>query len=478
LLFFKIEEAKKFCEKNIIKLIDFKIIDLKGRWHHLTIPMERFDEKVLEDGIGFDGSSYGFTTVEKSDMVFIPDLTTAFIDPFNNITTLVFIANIYKLINGKRVRFEDDPRFVIEKAQKFLKDSKIADTLMLGPEFEFYVFDHISYKNDPNHIEVFIDSNQAEWNSNQKISQNLGLKVKNHEGYHLDIPFDSSFQFRNEVVILLEENGVPVKYHHHENGGPGQVEIEVIFAPLKNMADRTMKLKYILRNSALRNNKTITFMPKPLVDESGNGMHVHLQLFKNGEPIFYDENGYNKLSKTALYAIGGILKHVGALMPFTNPSTNSYKRLVPECEAPVSICFGSSNRSATIRIPGYATKPNEKRFEVRFPDAMANPYLAYSAILMAMIDGIKNKIDVVKEGFGPYDVNLQKLSDEEKAKIKRLPTNLLEVASMLERDMKFLLQGDVFTKNIIKDQIRKIIQEHYVVNKLPHPKEFALYYDL
>ena len=478
MMFNKIEKIKEFCEKNSIKLIDFKLINLKGQWHHLTIPMERFDGKVLEDGIGFDGPSYGFSTVEKSDMVFIPDLNAAFIDPFNDIPTLVFITNIYKLINGKRIRFEDDTRFITEKVQKYMKDSKIADSSMLGPEFEFYVLDHISYQNDTNHMEVFIDSNQAEWNSNQKLSQNLGLKVKNHEGYHLDAPFDSNFQFMNKVVMLLEENGVPVKYYHHEAGGPGQTEIEVNFASLLDMADRTMKLKYILRNSALRNNKTITFMPKPFADEYGTGMHVHLQLFKNGEPLFYDKNGYSQLSQTALHAIGGILKHAGALMPFTNPSTNSYKRLVPEVCAPVSICFGNSNKSAAIRIPGYATSPDKKRFEVRFPDAMANPYLAYSAILMAMIDGIKNEIDPTKEGFGPYDVNLFKLSNEEKVKIKNLPTNLLEAVSMLENDMEFLLQGDAFTRNIIKNQIKRVTQEHYMVFNLPHPKEFDLYYDL
>lgn len=477
-MFKTIDEVKGFIQKEQIKMIDFKIIDMIGRWHHLSIPVTRFNESVLKNGIGFDGSSYGFLTVEKSDMVFIPDLSTAFIDPFIEIPTLVMIGDIYRLENGQRIRFEDDPRYIAAQAEKLLKDKGIADTVLLGPEFEFYVLDHISYKNKTNHIEVRIDSEQGEWNAGRNDIQNLGCKVQNHGGYHVDYPFDSSYDLRSEVTLLLEKNNIPVKYHHSENGGPGQVEIEVEFASLLEMADRTMKLKYILRNAAREAYKTVTFMPKPFVDECGNGMHIHMHMFKDGKPVFYDEKGYAGLSQTALYAIGGILKHAPALMPFTNPSTNSYKRLVPGYEAPVSICFALSNRSAVIRIPGYATEPMKKRFEVRSPDATCNPYLAYASIILAAIDGIDQKIDPTKEGFGPYDMNLYQLNDEDKAKIKGLPTNLQEASDALVADSEFLTKDGVFTENLLKNQHKKILEDHYHVAKLPHPEEFIKYYDL
>lgn len=477
-MFKTIDEVKGFIQKEQIKMIDFKIIDMIGRWHHLSIPVTRFNEAVLTNGIGFDGSSYGFLTVEKSDMVFIPDLSTAFVDPFMTIPTLVMIGDIYRLDEGKRIRFEDDPRFIAQKAEQLLKDKGIADKVLLGPEFEFYVLDHISYKNKTNHMEVLIDSEQGEWNMGDNTRQNLGCKVANHGGYHVDYPFDSSYDLRSEVTLLLEKNNIPVKYHHSENGGPGQVEIEVEFAPLMEMADRTMKLKYILRNAAKEAYKTITFMPKPFVDECGNGMHIHMHMFKDGEPIFYNENGYAGLSQTALYAIGGILKHAPALMPFTNPSTNSYKRLVPGYEAPVSICFALSNRSAVIRIPGYATEPMKKRFEVRSPDATCNPYLAYASIILAAIDGIEHKIDPTDEGFGPYDMNLYNLSDEDKKKIKGLPTNLAEASKALLNDDGFLTRDSVFTQNMIDNQHKRILADHYQIAKLPHPEEFIKYYDL
>jgi len=477
-LFKKYDEIVEFCKEKDIKIIDFKIIDLEGRWHRLSIPLQKLDETIFFEGIGFDGSSYGFLTVEKSDMVFIPDISTAFMDPFNEVPTLNFIANIYRLEGETRVRFEGDPRFIAEKVEKYLGECGIADKSLLGPEFEFYVLDHISYKNEMNHMEVLIDSSQAEWNSGLKETKNIGLSVGCHGGYHLDSPYDSSYNFRNKVTLLLEENNVPVKYHHSENGGPGQVEIEVNFAPLLEMADRTMKLKYILKNAAKSENKTVTFMPKPFATENGSGMHIHIQLFKGNKPLFYDKKGYSCLSETAFYAIGGILKHAAAIMAFTNPSTNSYKRLVPGYEAPVNICFGTSNRSAVIRIPGYATSPDKKRFEIRFPDATCNPYLAFSAVLMAAIDGINNKIDAIKEGFGPFDINVFNMEENEKKKIKSLPHNLLEVAEALQNDYEFLSADKIFTKNLIDNQIKKIKKDHFFINSLPHPEEFKKYYNL
>lgn len=476
--FKSIKGVQAFIQEQEVRMVDFKIIDMKGKWNHLTIPAERLDEKVMTSGIGFDGSSYGFLTVEKSDMVFIPDLATGFIDPFTSLKTLVFIAKIYRIEDGKRVRFEDDPRYIAEKAEKYIKENGIADEAFFGPEFEFYVLDHISYKIENKHMEVRMDSKQAEWNMGEAEEKNLGMKVENNGGYHVDRPFDSSYDFRNETVDLLERQGVPVKYHHSENGGPGQVEIEVEFATLLEMGDRTQKLKYILKNNAKKNGRSTTFMPKPFVKECGNGMHIHMHLFKDGNPLFFQKGGYSDLSRDALYAIGGVLKHAAALMAFTNPSTNSYKRLVPGFEAPVSICYGTANRSAVVRIPGYATEPETKRFELRSPDGTANSYLAYTAVLLAAVDGIENKIDPEEAGFGPYDVNIFNLDESERNKIKSLPSNLIEACDALEGDSEFLLKNGIFSKNLLRNQINRLKTEHYQIQKLPHPEEFRMYYDL
>lgn len=476
--FKSIKGVQAFIQEQEVKMVDFKVVDMKGRWNHLTIPAERLKEEIMTEGIGFDGSSYGFLTVEKSDMVLIPDLTTGFIDPFTEMRTLVFIADIYRLEEGKRVRFEDDPRYIAKKAEGYIAEKGMGDEALFGPEFEFYVLDHISYQIKNHHMEVKIDSRQGEWNAGKSDEKNPGNKVKKNGGYHVDVPLDSSYNFRNQTVDLLGTYGVPVKYHHSENGGPGQVEIEVEFATLLEMGDRTQKLKYILRNNAVKNGLSTTFMPKPFSDECGNGMHIHMHLFNQGKPLFYHEGGYSNLSKTALYAIGGILKHAPALMAFTNPSTNSYKRLVPGFEAPVSICYGTANRSAVIRIPGYATQPEHKRFELRSPDSTANPYLAYTAMLLAAAEGIENKIDPAKEGFGPYDVNVFELKASEQEKIKSLPKDLLEACDALEKDHQFLLKGGVFSKNLVRNQIQKLREEHHQIHKLPHPEEFRMYYDL
>ena len=280
------------------------------------------------------------------------------------------------------------------------------------------------------------------------------------------------------MVCLLEKHGVPVKYHHCENGSPGQVEIEVDFATLREIGDRTQKLKYIVKNTAVQNGKTVTFMPKPFFNEAGSGMHIHLHMFNKGKPIFYDKKGYSGLSDTALYAIGGILRHSAALMGFTNPSTNSYKRLVPGYEAPVTICYATANRSAVIRIPAYTIEPEDKRFEFRPPDATANPYLCYSALLMAAIDGIKQKIDPVAEGFGPFDKNMYHLTDKEKKRVKSLPTSLGEAADALEKDRGFLMAGGVFTESIIGSQLARIRRDAAEVSQIPHPVEFKKYFDL
>lgn len=475
-MFKSFTELKEYCTAEGIELIEFKVIDAAGRWRHLTIPANQLNEKTINKGIGMDGSSYGFLTVEKSDMVFKPDISTAFRDPFAKQPMLSMISDIYTLGEGAG-RFAGDPRYIAQKTEDYAANLGVADLCLLGPEFEFYILDHVSFRNDVNHIEVNLDSRQASWNAGNNEYPNPGYYVRPHGGYHVDIPYDSSFDLRNEIVTMLQERNVPVTYHHAENGGPGQVEIEVVLGTLKTMADRTMIIKYFVKNLALQRGRTATFMPKPFYGEAGSGMHAHIQFFKEGKPVFYG-NGYSGLSETALFAIGGILKHARALCAFTNPSTNSYKRLVPGYEAPVSIGFATANRSSVIRIPGYADTPDSKRFEFRSMDATCNPYLAYSALLMAAMDGINNKIDPVKEGFGPFDFNLYALSPEELKKIKALPKSLEEAADSLEQDYQFLLAGNVFPEGLIKDQISRIRKEAEQVNIVPHPVEFQLYYDL
>ncbi|HAA90334.1 MAG: L-glutamine synthetase [Thermoanaerobacterales bacterium 50_218] len=476
-MFKNYEEMRKFCEENDVKMIDFKMIDPVGRWRHLTIPVERFTPRVLEEGIAFDGSSYGYLPLEKSDMIFIPDLSTAFMDPFWELPTLSMIGDIYYCGEPPRP-FEQDPRGIARKALEYMKQTGIADQMIIGPEFEFYIFDHVSYENLPQRAFFEIDSEEAFWNSGDNSGVNLGYKNPPKGGYHMPAPWDAVQDLRSEMCLLLEERGVPIKYHHHEVGGPGQVEIEIELGPMLEWADKTMLIKYFAKNVAIQRGRTVTFMPKPIYGEAGNGMHIHMLLMKNGQPIFYDPNGYSGLSQTALYAIGGVLKHAPALAALTNPSTNSYKRLVPGYEAPVSICFATANRSAVIRIPAYANRPEQKRFEFRCPDATCNPYLAYAALLMAALDGIENKIDPVAEGFGPYDVNLYNLPEEEKKKIKALPTSLEGALKALEEDHDFLLKGDVFPKRLIETWISIKMKEAALVSQFPHPQEFFLYYDL
>lgn len=476
-MFKNIQEMITYCKEENVKVIDLKVVDMKGRWHRLSITSQKLNDDIITKGIGFDGSSYGFLTVEKSDMVMIPDVSTCFIDTYKENKTIVVIANIFVINGNDFIRFEDDPRYIAQKAENFMKEKDIADECLLGPEFEFFVLDHVSFKNTNQHMEVKLDSAQANWNSSDDSYKNIGFTVPHHGGYHVDSPWDASYEFRTEVAIEAENMNIPIKYHHSENGGPGQVEIEVNFAGIKEMGDRTLKIKNLLNQVGFKRRKSVTFMPKPFVDECGNGMHVHIQVKKNGEYVMYDKDGYAGLSQLSHYMIGGILKHAKAITAITNPSTNSYKRLVPGFEAPVTIAYATANRSAVIRIPGYTIQEDEKRFELRSPDATANPYLAYSAIMMAAFDGVINKIDPKKLGFGPFDFNLYDLKDSN-IKVNSLPTSLLEASNELEKDYEFLLQGNVFTENLIKNHIKRIREEYYMVNKLPHPIEFEMYYNL
>lgn len=471
-----IKEALTFIKDNLIEMIDFKIVDLDGRWRHLTIPAENFKPKLFESGIGFDGSNYGYAPVENSDMVFVPDIETMTIDPFTEIPTVNMVGDVL-VIGKENHRFDQYPRTVIKKAEEFMRKSGIADTMLIGPEYEFHIFDNVAFEIKSNSAFYHVDTNQAEWHSGKRTPDNKGYQVSTKGGYHCDIPNDVNYNLRSKICNMLNKWGVPVKYHHHEVGGSGQQEIEVEFGTLSQMADNTMIAKYIIKNAAINANKTATFMPKPLGNEAGNGMHVHMLLFKDDKPLFYDEKGYAGLSEFAMYFMGGILKHIKSLCAFTNPSTNSYKRLVPGYEAPVTIGYATANRSAVVRIPAYAKKPNVKRFELRNPDASCNPYYAYSAILMAGIDGVVNKIHPKDFNWGPFDFNLYDLSLSERSQIDSLPRTLNEALDALESDHDYLLNGKVFPKRLLEIWIKEKRCEVNRIGNIPHPAEFKKYYD-
>ncbi len=469
-------DIKKMCAEQGIVMIDFKMIDLDGRWRHITIPADRFDEKIFQYGIGFDGSNYGFAPIEKSDMVFIPDPETAVIDPFVEIPTLSMSGDVCIIGSEENTPFDQYPRNVGLRALQYMEQSGAADRMLIGPEFEFYLLDHVAYDVLPQQTFFSIDTAQAEWNTG--MDNNAGFQVHHKGGYHISAPHDVGYNLRSKMCLLMEDWGIKVKYHHHEVGGPGQMEIEVELGDMVDMADKTMITKYIIKNAAVQEGKTATFMPKPIYQEAGSGMHVHMLLLKDGQPLFYDKDGYSGLSETAHYFIGGLLKHASSLCAFTNPSTNSFKRLVPGYEAPVTIGYATSNRSAVIRIPAYAKSPETKRFELRSPDATANPYYAYAAILMAGLDGIENKIDPREHNWGPYDFNLYELSKEQQANIQSLPRSLSEALDALEQDHAYLIKGGVFPERLIQIWMERKRKECMKIEQIPHPAEFEQYYDL
>ena len=355
----KVKDILSVCKEKNIRMIDFKTVDLAGRWHHITIPVNRFSEETLQYGIGFDGSNFGYAAVEKSDMVFIPDVETAYLDPFTEIPTLSMTGDVMTIGKDENLRFGQYARSVTQRAEEYMRETGIADKMVVGPEFEFYLFDSASFEVSPNRSSFEIDTQQAEWNTKESFGN--GYQVAHHAGYHAALPQDITFDLRNEMCMKMADWGVKVKYHHHEVGGPGQLEIEVEPESLTEMADKTMVTKYIIKNVAVQAGKTATLMPKPILGEAGNGMHVHIWLWKDGKPLFFDENGYSSLSDTALYFIGGLLKHAASICAITNPSTNSFKRLVPGFEAPVTIGYATANRSSVIRIPAYAKTPAQKQ---------------------------------------------------------------------------------------------------------------------
>lgn len=474
------EEVMEFIKKNKIEIIDLKFNDLPGLWQHFSIPASEMTElddltnSIWTEGIGFDGSSIrGFQKIQESDMILIPDPKTALLDPICQVPTLSIICDIYDPLSKQP--YTRDPRYVAKKAEAYLQSTGVADVSYWGPEAEFFIFDDIRFDQTENAGYYFIDSIEGDWNTGRDERPNLGYKPRYKEGYFPVPPHDSYQDMRSEMMLTCIKAGIPIEVHHHEVATAGQAEIDMKFDELVIVADRLLLYKYIIKNIARKHGKTVTFMPKPIFMDNGSGMHTHQSLWKDGKNIFYDKEGYGLLSDTARYYIGGLLKHAKALMAFCAPTTNSYKRLVPGYEAPVNLVYSLRNRSAAIRIPVYTDNPKSRRVEFRPPDASANGYLAFSAMLMAGLDGIQNKIDPGK----PTDVDLFELSAEELLGIGTVPSSLDEAINALEADHDFLLKGDVFTKDVIEVWIDyKRENEIDALRLRPHPYEFYLYYDI
>jgi len=467
------KEVLDMAKENGAKIVDLRFMDFPGLWQHFSVPMRELEESSFEDGFGFDGSSIrGWQPIHASDMLVIPDPETAKMDPFYEAPTLTLICNIVDPVT--REPYTRDPRNITQKADAYLKSSGIGDTVYIGPEAEFFIFDDIRFQSTRFGAFYEIDSIEGNWNTGRDEGPNLGYKPRPKEGYFPVPPMDKFQDLRTEMVLTLEALGIETEAQHHEVATAGQSEIDMRFKPLLQMADQLMWFKYVLKNVAYRHNHTVTFMPKPLFEDNGTGMHTHVSIWKEGQPLFAGDK-YAGVSQEALYAIGGILKHCPALCAFTNPTTNSYKRLVPGFEAPVNLAYSSRNRSAAVRIPMYSTSPKAKRIEFRTPDPSCNGYLAFSAILMAVIDGIQNKIDPGD----PLDKNIYNLPPEELAEIPSAPGSLDEALEALKADQEFLMKGDVFTQDAIDMWIDyKTENEINDIKLRPHPHEFYLYYDI
>ncbi|MYD62953.1 MAG: type I glutamate--ammonia ligase [Gemmatimonadetes bacterium] len=456
-----------------IRVVDFRFTDFPGHWQHFTVMSSEIEEDTFEDGLGFDGSSIrGWQAINESDMLVIPDPATALIDPFLEEPTLVMICNIADPIT--KSGYSRDPRSVAQKAEAYMQSTGIGDTAFFGPEAEFFVFDDVRFGEGSNHAFHSVDSVEGYWNSGRDEGPNLGYKPRHKEGYFPVPPHDTLQNIRTEMVLTMEEVGIDIEVHHHEVSTGGQGEIDIRFCPMVTCADRMTWYKYIVKNVAHKHGKTATFMPKPLFEDNGTGMHTHQSIWKGDEPLFAG-SGYAGLSEMALHYIGGILKHADALIALTNPTTNSFKRLVPGYEAPVNLAYSQRNRSAAIRLPMYSQSPKAKRVEFRCPDPSANPYLAFAAMLMAGLDGIQNKI----HPGDPLDKNLYDLEPEEAASIPQTPGSLSDALDALAADHDFLLKGDVFTEDVIETWIEyKRENEVDAINQRPHPHEFALYFDV
>ena len=468
------KDVMALIKEKGIRAVDVRFVDLPGLWQHFTLSTKEFSEDAFEEGLGFDGSSIrGFQQIQESDMLLMPDPSTAFVDPFTEAQTLVLIANVKDPVTGES--YSRDPRYLAQKAESYLKSTKIGDTAYFGPEPEFFILDDVRFSQGYDHGFYYIDAKEGFWNSGKDEGPNLGYKPRYKEGYFPVPPMDSHQDLRTEMMLELEAVGVDIELHHHEVGTAGQTEIDMRFDSLVSMGDKLLKYKYVVKNVARRHGKTVTFMPKPIFQDNGSGMHVHQSVWKGSSNTFFEAGTYADLSKTALYYIGGILKHAPALLAFCNPTTNSYRRLVPGYEAPINLIYSQRNRSAAVRIPAYSRSEKAKRIECRFPDPTCNGYLAFSAMLMAGLDGIQNKITPP----GPLDKDLYDLPAEEMAKIESTPGTLSEVLDRLEADHDFLLKGDVFTPDVIENWISyKRENEVDAIRLRPHPWEFALYFDI
>ncbi len=470
----KPREVLDLAKKNKVEIVDLKFTDLPGLWQHFSIATTEFNEELFESGIGFDGSSIrGFQSIDESDMLLFPDPSSAFLDPFTQLPTLSLICNVKDPITGQS--YSRDPRFVAQKAEKYLKSTGIADISYWGPELEFYILDNVRFDQSYNYGYYYIDSEEGFWNSGNGDKPNLGYKPRYKEGYFPVPPMDHLQDIRSEMLRTLEKIGVRMEIHHHEVGTAGQSEMDMRFTTLTRMADQVLMYKYVTKNVARKHGKTVTMMPKPLFMDNGSGMHVHQSLWKNGKNVFYDKKGYALISDLARHYIGGILKHADALCALVAPTTNSYRRLVPGYEAPINLVYSQRNRSACVRIPMYSKSEKAKRLEFRTPDPSCNPYYAFAAMLMAGLDGIEKKIEPPP----PLDKDLYDLEPEEAAKIKSVAGSLEQVLDALEQDHDFLLKGGVFTKDVVDTWIEyKRKKELDPVRLRPHPYEFVLYFDI
>ena len=467
------ESTLSYIKENKIQFVDLKFMDFPGQWQHTTVPVSQLTLDSFKDGFGFDGSSLrGWKNINESDMLIIPDATTMFFDKFAMAPTISLICDVYE--PATKERYARCPRNIAQKALAYLLSTGIADQAYFGPEAEFFIFDDVRFDSKPNGTFYEIDSMEGRWNSGRDEMPNLGYKPRFKEGYFPVAPTDSLVDLRSEMTLNLIEAGIPIEAHHHEVASGGQCEIDMRFQPLIQAADKLLLFKYIVKNTARINNKTVTFMPKPIFGDNGSGMHVHSSLWKKGKPLFAG-NGYAGLSETALYYIGGILKHAPSLLGITNPTTNSYKRLVPGFEAPVNLAYSQSNRSAAIRIPMFSHSPKSKRIEFRCPDPSTNPYLAFSAIMLAGLDGILNRIDPGEA----LDKNIYDMAPEELVNVPSTPGSLEGALKALADDHEYLLKGDVFSEDVIKAWIEyKINNEVKPMALRTHPYEYSLYYDV
>ncbi len=457
-----------------VEVIDFRFCDLPGLMQHFSVPASQLDADVFTEGLGFDGSSIrGFKEIQESDMILVPDPDTAVLDPFRQHKTLNLNCFVHDPVTGEH--YDRDPRYIAQKAEEYLRGTGIADTAYFGPEAEFYILDDVRYDTDQRSSYYYIDAIEGQWNTGKDEGPNLGYKPRYKEGYFPVPPMDHYQDLRSEMTRVLEMLGVPVEVQHHEVGTAGQAEIDFRFGTLLETADNLMLFKYVVKNVARAANKTVTFMPKPVFQDNGSGMHVHQSLWNGGEPLFFDEQGYAGLSDTGRWYIGGLLSHAPALLAFTNPTTNSYRRLVPGFEAPVNLVYSQRNRSAACRIPLYSKSPKAKRVEFRVPDPSCNPYLAFAAMLMAGIDGVRNKI----EPPDPVDKDIYELPRAELENLPSVPASLEEALAAVEADHEFLLEGGVFTTDLIETHVEyKMLNEVSQVRLRPHPYEFNMYYDI